>query len=868
LDADLLDGQHASAFAPSSHSHSYLPLSGGSLTGDLHSNYFRLLRAGKSNTTQFTFNAVYQGGQTDDYTPSYAGSTAAGMTVVKMPSGGHGGLDFLVKKHGTTAGAHNLSTFTKVLAIGDDGSLKKGSDIIWHAGNDGSGSGLDADLLDGQHASAFAANSHSHNYVATGARLTGNASNITTTSVRLWDVSTASDDPTGAIDGLLTTGMWDSTAHGTQQYHDLHTNTLSIRRKHSNVWHSWDKVWTSGNDGAGSGLDADTVDGYDWGSEAKLVRGNGFATQAGDGQGIGFWGSGTGGSYRIYMSSTSNGTYGGRVNGETTSDYNMYFRMEAGVNRGFVFRNGANNVATVTSAGDFINEGNLNTAGHISQGLTIVRPKAQWSNSGTSTGAVVINFPGDSSDYGMVHVVIDIYEYNSTNATTITVGGHNWNGSWHNYGSTRTGKNTKAVRVGYGGGKYFIRIGDTNSSWSYGNVVVRSVNNGTYYQNNMDIDGDWSVTKHTAWSPSWESGSLVDKIWGSYNDGSGSGLDADLLDGNHASAFALAHSHPYAASSHSHNHIGADSTSSVPGSSLQYLNTQGNTTDSPTTDWYNTIRMGHGNPNTYYNSTIAVKMTGGGVGEMQVRSRQNGTLTAWRKQWDSSNDGSGSGLDADTLAGTPGSSFLHKTAGNQTLGGGHGTARLQIRRDSDTSNQGERAYLSMWASEPGVTNDGAGIGGNIANGGFYYGVENTANNGALIRWHDGNTEFKYLPAVAGAGNAGTRTFYIDTSGNATASGNLTAYSDERLKSNIETITSPLNKVKALRGVTFDKDGERGLGVIAQETEAVIPEVVMTSNDEMGTKSVAYGNMVGLLIEAIKEQQTQIDELKLKLEELT
>jgi hypothetical protein len=69
---------------------------------------------------------------------------------------------------------------------------------------------------------------------------------------------------------------------------------------------------------------------------------------------------------------------------------------------------------------------------------------------------------------------------------------------------------------------------------------------------------------------------------------------------------------------------------------------------------------------------------------------------------------------------------------------------------------------------------------------------------------------------------------------------------------------------ALRGVTFDKDGERGLGVIAQETEAVIPEVVMTSDDEMGTKSVAYGNMVGLLIEAIKEQQAQIDELKAQL----
>jgi hypothetical protein len=47
----------------------------------------------------------------------------------------------------------------------------------------------------------------------------------------------------------------------------------------------------------------------------------------------------------------------------------------------------------------------------------------------------------------------------------------------------------------------------------------------------MDIDGDWGIAQHTSWSPSWESGALTDKIWGSYNDGSGSGLDADLLDG-------------------------------------------------------------------------------------------------------------------------------------------------------------------------------------------------------------------------------------------------------------------------------------------------------------------------------------------------
>ena len=103
-------------------------------------------------------------------------------------------------------------------------------------------------------------------------------------------------------------------------------------------------------------------------------------------------------------------------------------------------------------------------------------------------------------------------------------------------------------------------------------------------------------------------------------------------------------------------------------------------------------------------------------------------------------------------------------------------------------------------------------------------------------------------------------------GSFTASGDVTAYSDERLKSNITTIESALSKVNAMRGVMFDKadslSGElkASTGVIAQEVEKVLPEVVHNDSNT-GYKSVAYGNIVGVLIEAIKEQQLQIQELK-------
>jgi len=99
---------------------------------------------------------------------------------------------------------------------------------------------------------------------------------------------------------------------------------------------------------------------------------------------------------------------------------------------------------------------------------------------------------------------------------------------------------------------------------------------------------------------------------------------------------------------------------------------------------------------------------------------------------------------------------------------------------------------------------------------------------------------------------------VSVTGSMTASGNVTAYSDERLKSSVETIPDALSKVLNVRGVTFDMNAERGTGVIAQELEKVLPEAVFDNED--GMKSVAYGNVVGLLIEAIKEQQTQIETL--------
>jgi hypothetical protein len=133
--------------------------------------------------------------------------------------------------------------------------------------------------------------------------------------------------------------------------------------------------------------------------------------------------------------------------------------------------------------------------------------------------------------------------------------------------------------------------------------------------------------------------------------------------------------------------------------------------------------------------------------------------------------------------------------------------------------------------------------------------------------------------LTGGGNLGSnRTFHVgggngisvsadgvamsgSYTGTFTATGDICAYSDASLKTNVQSIEGALDKVESVRGVTFDRiaDGSSSVGVIAQELEAVLPEAVQT--DENGVKMVAYGNVTGLLIEAVKELSAEVKSLK-------
>ena len=206
-------------------------------------------------------------------------------------------------------------------------------------------------------------------------------------------------------------------------------------------------------------------------------------------------------------------------------------------------------------------------------------------------------------------------------------------------------------------------------------------------------------------------------------------------------------------------------------------------------------------------------------------------------------DGTGSGLDADTVDGISSESFLRSNtadtaAGDITFTGGAGAVTVSAGSDIRLNQNS-----SGWTGE--------------------YEAKIQHHAGAL--YIQGGSSGHYL-----RNGAGSNVVSIDTSGNLTATGNVTAYSDARLKTDIHTINDALSICGKLRGVSYKwiADGKAGIGVIAQEVEEVIPEVVLTSQDlnpstgeTTEVKSVDYGKIVGVLINAINELKAEVDELK-------
>lgn len=151
---------------------------------------------------------------------------------------------------------------------------------------------------------------------------------------------------------------------------------------------------------------------------------------------------------------------------------------------------------------------------------------------------------------------------------------------------------------------------------------------------------------------------------------------------------------------------------------------------------------------------------------------------------------------------------------------------------------------------------------------------NVSSNGQI---KDGGLTVGYTVPVGGVGfvvkggNVGIGTvspaYTLDVVGNIQA-GAFFYSSDKNLKKNIAPLQDSLSKIQQLQGVSFNwKDNNQpNVGLIAQDVEKVYPELVST-NPKNGMKSVEYANLVSPLIEAVKAQQKEIDELKAEIKNL-
>ena len=325
------------------------------------------------------------------------------------------------------------------------------------------------------------------------------------------------------------------------------------------------------------------------------------------------------------------------------------------------------------------------------------------------------------------------------------------------------------------------------------------------------------------------------KNWNAANDGAGSGLDADLLDGYNAEETSV-----------NNSIVKRDGNATIQAKNLHLTggNYEGSIVFGTQNDWHTGIRQ-HDDGDA--EMRIWAKNSGGRI---HIATGYDGEPTSIVRPTDgfvlnANNVGIGNFSSIDPAQ------KLHVIGNILMTGSLNGNANNTSELGS---YPGGGAIKRIRMTQGGEIHFGDTTTSNFL--GITEGVVDNFSDQDRIGIYFRN-EMKFFS------NSNTLRHTFDVSGNYTAVGNITAYSDIRLKDDLQPIEDAVSKVQKLRGVTYvrndNEDENRQAGLIAQDVELVLPEAVREAED--GIKTVNYNSTIALLVEAIKEQQEQINQLK-------
>ena len=828
LDADLLDGLHGSQFLRSdAANNNYL--------------YVLNLRAGGNHLGNHEFAANtnqtgYSNCSIELREANYGTSSAYSAPRISFHWGNVVASSIAVNTSGHILIQNNPGTGYESLRAG---TIYSSDNLVWSAGNDGSGSGLDADLLDGQHGSYYAPASHNHQAL-------GGFSGLTEYTI----LDGPGNGPVWKVrwDGATANRYWDlgfKDGYGTFYTGLKNYNNATLKWLNNTLWHA-------GNDGSGSGLDADLLDGYNTSTSATA---NTVVVREGSGH---IYGNYILGSYFNAASGNSENPTIGQIWTQNTSD--NYLRKS--------------------------------TPAHFKSQLGL------WhtGNDGSGSGLDADTVDGIQGASFLRSDTADSYSDIRASGSTNT----------GRFISSNTWGTTHYTDDGY------IQFGPANSS--YAHIYT---DRGNFYFNVTAL---------------YASGNTM---WHAGNDGAGSGLDADLWDGNQFSSYlnqaVLTTSSPTFNGLSTNSDItfnnsgttkrgirgtmgdndmwfvGGGATASNAGYMEIATGDDGQTAGSaehmyfsqygPGSPWSGTLYRRHAmfdsNGQTIWNfhrtptgtvaailadSSIVINTRSGSHNYIQFRNDGDDGTHAGLVFTDNNHGGSVLFTNHSTTENSAGRADTLHLSGYQGVDIRSGTGQADV-----PSN---KTRVARFATAAITLDQNTSVTGSLSCTGSLTVSSANATGGGIILADDGDIvdlndaycsmRFSYGVRVFSANRGGSAVIALKNNGEIIANSNITAYgsaSDIRLKENIETIKDPIDKVQKLRGVTFDykKDGSRSTGLIAQELEKVLPEVVYETvdadNDDNKYKAVRYGNIVGLLVEAIKEQQETIEKLTSRINDL-